>query len=84
MNSTYPGGLKRVAPTVDAVTEYDRAHFYHYIWLLDAHSAGMTSDEMCRNILDIDPTTDPDGAHKTLQSHLDRAVWMSNVGFRQA
>ena len=83
VESKYPGGLRRVAPTGDVITEYDRAHFQDYIRLLDAHSAGMNSDEMCRSILDIDPAEDLDGAQKVLNSHLERAFWMSNIGFRQ-
>ena len=83
MGSELPGGLKRVAPEGDAVTDYDRAHFLRYIRLLDAHSAGLNSDEMCRTILEIDPATDPERSRGTLRSHLDRAVWMSSVGFRQ-
>ena len=77
------GGLREAAPSGDLVTDYDRAHFQLYIRLLDARSAGASSDDMCRFILEIDPTTDPESAHKLLKSHLERADWMSNVGFRQ-
>lgn len=83
VGSTYPGGLRRTAPPGDVVTEYDRAHFRLYVELLDALAARTDRDEMCRTILDIDPARDPDGAYEALQSHLDRAVWMSKAGFRQ-
>lgn len=83
MGSENPGGLKETAPSGDVVTDYDRAHLKLYIRLLDARSAGASSDDLCRFILEIDPTTDPNSAQKLLKSHLERADWMSSVGFRQ-
>ena len=81
MGSEYPGGLRRLAPTDDVVTDYDRAHFPQYVRLLDARIQGVSPDDMCRLILEIDPGTE--AARATLKSHLDRAAWMSNVGYRQ-
>ena len=83
MGSELPSELRRAAPAGDTVTDYDRVHFLRYIRLLDAFSAGINNDEMCRTILEIDPARDPESARGILRSHLDRAVWMSNVGFRQ-
>ena len=83
MVSKNPGGLREPAPSGDVVTDYDRAHLQLYIRLLDARSAGASSDDMCRFILEVDPTSDPVGTHKLLKSHLERADWMSSVGFRQ-
>jgi hypothetical protein len=81
--SKNPGGLIETVPSGDLVTDYDRAHLQLYIRLLDARSAGTSSDDMCRLILEIDPTSDRDRAQKLLASHLERADWMSSVGFRQ-
>ena len=83
MSSKSLGGLRSDAPTGDALTEYDRAHFQEYARLLDANASDMSRDEMCREILEIDPADDPDRAYKMLQSHLHRAIWMSNIGYRQ-
>ena len=83
MGSKNPGGLSDAAPSGDVITDYDRAHLQLYIRLLDARSAGTSSDDMCRVILEIDPTTDPDSAQKLLESHLERADWLCSVGFRQ-
>jgi hypothetical protein len=83
VGSKSPNGLREAAPTGGAVTDYDRAHLQFYIRLLDARSAGMSSDDMCRFVLEIDPTQYPDGSRKLLESHLERAEWMSSVGFRQ-
>lgn len=81
MGSKYPDGLRRTAPTDATVTDYDRAHLQDYIRLLDARAAGMSGDDMCRAILEIDPAAE--GAQATLRSHLERASWMSSEGFRQ-
>jgi hypothetical protein len=83
VGSDYPGGLRQMAPNGEVVTDYDRAHLQHYVRLLDARRSGVTADDMCRLILEIDPVSDPHEAQRILQSHLDRAVWMSSVGFRQ-
>jgi hypothetical protein len=81
--SNHPGSLTRSAPTGGVVTDYDRAHFQLYVRLLDAHYAGLEADDICRQILEIDPASDPEGAQETLRSHLARAIWMSGVGFHQ-
>jgi hypothetical protein len=83
VGSKNPGSVRDAAPSGDVVTDYDRAHLQHYIRLLDAHSAGASRDEMCRLVLEIDPADDPVAAEKLLESHLERARWMSSVGFRQ-
>jgi len=61
----------------------DRAHFREYVRLLDAHASGMSRDEMCISILSIDPAKSPDSAYEILNSHLERAKWMSSIGYRQ-
>jgi len=64
------------------VTSYDREQFQRYIRLLDAKAAGMSEDDMCRTILDIDPDTNRLDALRVLSSHLNRAIWMSKTGYR--
>jgi hypothetical protein len=81
--SDYPGGLARLAPSGDVVTDYDRAHFQFYVRLLDAHYAGLNDKSICSEILEIDPASDPEGSQEVLRSHLERAIWMSSVGFHQ-
>jgi len=49
--------------------------------LLDASQAEAAEEEMCRTLLGRDPRTDA-GALKALQSHLARAQWMCEHGFR--
>lgn len=69
-------------PWSDRVTAYDEAHFIVYVWLLDASDEGVSEAEMARIVLGIDPDREADRAHKALASHLDRARWMTEVGYR--
>jgi hypothetical protein len=83
MTTELPAGLKSLAPSSDAVTQYDRDHLQEYVKLLDAVARGMNDDEMCGCILKIDPSYDRSQAHQTLESHIRRAQWMTKTGFRQ-
>jgi hypothetical protein len=69
------------APDDDCVTAYDEAHFALYLRLLDASEAGANPKEMSRLILGRDPDTDPEGMN-SLNSHLSRARWMCEKGYR--
>ena len=70
------------APWSDALTDYDRSHFVVYLRLLDAQADGAADQELCRVILGIDPVADTARAEKALKSHLRRARWMTEQGFR--
>ncbi len=69
-------------PWSDHVTAYDEAHFIVYVRLLDAEAAGASADEMARIVLGIDAASEPERAAKALASHLRRAHWMTEVGYR--
>ncbi|GEM_PF-261396 len=69
-------------PWSDGITEYDNRHNETYLRLLDANAEGVSKDEMARQILGIDPTKEPERARKALDSHLARARWMTEVGYR--
>jgi hypothetical protein len=69
-------------PWSDQVTSYDEAHFVVYLRLLDASVAGAGDEEMSRLVLGIDPTREPARAQKALRSHLERARWMMQAGYR--
>jgi hypothetical protein len=51
--------------------------------LLDALGDGANNEEMCRLILGIDWLREPERAKLTLESHLGRARWMVERGYRQ-
>ncbi len=69
-------------PRSDHVTDYDRAHFDIYLRLLDAAAEGADETEITRIVLGVDPSQEPERAHKRFESHLARARWMSETGYR--
>jgi hypothetical protein len=70
-------------PWSDGITDYDQSHAVVYLRLLDAKAAGAGDDEMARLVLGIDPVKQPDRARKALASHVRRAEWMTEKGYRQ-
>lgn len=74
--------LSDEAPTADALTAYDEMNFAIYLSLLHASAEGMGEDQMSQVILGIDPNAEPTRAEKALKSHLDRARWLSESGYR--
>lgn len=75
--------LAHEAPTADALTAYDEANFAIYLSLLHASADGASDAEMCRDILGIDLEAEPARAMAMLESHLDRARWLSSNGRQQ-
>jgi len=69
-------------PWADTLTAYDRAHLVTYLRVLDALAENADRDEMARIILGIEPTTEPERAHAALASHIQRARWMTEHGYR--
>jgi len=70
------------APSVDAITPYDEAHFDIYVRILDASAAGASLDDIAATILGIDLRIEPERAIKAARSHLRRARWMTTHGYR--
>jgi hypothetical protein len=50
--------------------------------LLDAKDEGADWTEVVRIVLHIDPTREPERAQCAWVSHLARALWMAEVGYR--
>ena len=69
-------------PTDARLTDYDRAHLATYLRLLDAETEGASWEEVAVIIFGIDPKTDHARAELVYQSHLARAHWMTENGFR--
>jgi len=67
----------------DSVTSYDRAHHMLYLRLIDAVESGVSDVDMCRMILDMDPDQEPERSAKALASHVQRAFWMMETGYRE-
>ncbi len=70
-------------PWSDDITDYDSAHLILYVRLLDACAAGAAKEEMARVLFGIDPTEEPERAQRTLESHLRRARWMTEEGYKR-
>ena len=70
------------APTDSTLTDYDRQHFVTYLRLLDADSEGADWREVARIVLHIDPDREPARARTAFDSHLARAKWMTEHGYR--
>ncbi len=70
------------APDERALTAYDEQHIITYLRLLDADAAGADWQEVSRIVLHIDPDREPDRARRAFDSHLARAKWMTEHGYR--
>jgi hypothetical protein len=70
------------APTAPALTDYDKQHHVTYLRLLDADAEGADWREVAKIVLHIDPAQEPDRARKAWESHLARARWMTEHGYR--
>jgi hypothetical protein len=69
-------------PDEHRVTDYDLAHKITYLRLLDAAAEGADWREVTRIVLGLDPDRDPDQARRIHDSHLARARWMTESGYR--
>lgn len=70
------------APRSEQITDYDRLHLTTYARLLDADADGACDEEIIRLVLLIDPSREPDRANRCFASHMRRARWMSERGYR--
>jgi hypothetical protein len=50
--------------------------------VLDAHNEGADWREVSRIVLHIDPEREPERARRAFESHLARAKWMTEQGYR--
>jgi hypothetical protein len=71
------------APRSAKITPYDERHLITYLRLLDAQAQETDWREAARTILQRDPSRKADRAKRCWQSHLARARWMSEEGYRQ-
>ena len=70
------------APTAPALTGYDELHRVTYLRLLDAETNGADWKEVARIVLHLDPDREPDRARRAWKTHLARAHWMAEHGYR--
>jgi hypothetical protein len=70
------------APDEQFLTGYDMAHLVTYLRLLDADAEGADWREVATIVLGLDVAKDPERARRTWASHLARAKWMTESGYR--
>ena len=71
-----------LAPSAPTLTAYDHEHVVTYLRLLDADAEGADWREVAQIVLHIDPGKEPDRARRAFDSHLARARWMTEHGYR--
>lgn len=74
--------FKDSPPLTDRVNAYDEAHLATYLRLLDADEEGADWREAVKIVFDLDVTADPERAKRIYDSHLARARWMTENGYR--
>lgn len=70
-------------PDSAELTNYDRAHMKEYMRVHDAAADGADWREAVSVIFGIDPDAEPERARRVHDSHLARARWMTEHGYRQ-
>ena len=75
--------LAETAPTDAILTKYDKEHLVIYLRLLDAEDSGAEWEEVAQIVLKLDPKVDRPRARRAWESHLARAHWLTNNGYRQ-
>ncbi len=70
------------APTKRALTGYDEQHHVIYLRLLDADAEHADWRDVARFVLKIDPDKEPERAHRAWETHLARARWMTEQGYK--
>jgi hypothetical protein len=69
-------------PQTERVNAYDERHFVTYIRLLDASEEGADWREVVSVIFGLNPEREPERAKIVHDSHLARARWMTETGYR--
>lgn len=70
-------------PQGEQLTGYDREHMPLYLRLIDAERDGADWREVVQILFGLDPATDPGRCRKVHDSHLARARWMRDHGYRE-
>jgi len=71
-----------LAPSDPVLTAYDREHFVTYLRMLDADAEDADWREVASIVLRIDHYREPERARRAWETHLERARWMTENGYR--
>ena len=69
-------------PEAPKLTAYDERHLVTYLRLLDAAEEGADWREVVAIVFGLDPVKEPARAKTVHDSHLARARWMTEFGYR--
>ena len=69
-------------PESAVLTTYDREHMKLYLRLLDAATESADWREVVQILFDLDPAREPERAQRIHDTHLARARWMTEHGYR--
>ena len=70
------------APVEAVLTGYDEQHLVTYLRLLDADAEGADWREGANLVRHLGPEREPERARQAWESHLARAKWMTESGYR--
>ena len=70
------------APDDKSLTTYDEQHIITYLRMLDADAEGADWREVAQIVLHINPELEYDRAKRAFDTHLTRAKWMTENGYR--
>lgn len=69
-------------PESAELTDYDRAHQTLYLRVFDADKDGADWREIAQVLFALDAEREPERARRVVESHLARARWMTEHGYR--
>ncbi|RTL95974.1 DUF2285 domain-containing protein [Ancylobacter aquaticus] len=70
-------------PISQTLTTYDREHMALYLRLLDSARDGADWQEAVQILFGLDPTREPRRCRQIHDTHLARAQWMTEHGYRE-
>ncbi|HEV2561174.1 MAG TPA: DUF2285 domain-containing protein [Rhizomicrobium sp.] len=70
------------APMVPGLTDYDYTMLICYLRLLDAETAKADWRDVARIVLKVDPNKEYSRAKRMYDTHMKRAHWMTEHGYR--
>ncbi|HGL5074804.1 TPA: DUF2285 domain-containing protein [Burkholderia multivorans] len=82
MGQTMPPFLD-APPISQTLTTYDREHMALYLRLLDSARDGADWREAVEILFGLDPAREPQRCRQIHDSHLERARWMTERGYRE-
>ena len=69
-------------PQSDRLSAYDERHLVTYLRLLDAEKDEASWEEAVSSTFAIDPASEPYRAQRVYATHLARAKWMTEHGYK--